>query len=303
MSNSTIGRYAGRYVGRFAPSPTGPLHLGSLIAALASYLDARAHQGEWHLRIEDVDETRCQPEHADSILRTLEACGLHWDSAVVTQSARKPRYEEAFAQLRERQRIFACVCSRREIADSAVSGIDGPVYPGTCRTAAHAEPGNALRFRVTDVAIEFHDRLQGAQSQNLARDIGDFVVRRRDGLAAYQLAVVVDDADLGVTHVVRGADLLDSTARQIALQRALGVPTPTYLHVPVLVNAEGQKLSKQTLAPPIDPQNPLPAMQQALAFLRQPVGTGAGSATELLQLAVGRWNPLLMPKTRHLSLD
>jgi glutamyl-Q tRNA(Asp) synthetase len=255
------------------------------------------------LRIEDVDETRCHVEHTDSILRTLEACGLEWDGPVVTQSSRKARYAEALDALRAQQRLYACVCSRREIADSAINGIDGPVYPGTCRTAAHPGPGNALRFKIEDAQIDFHDRLQGIQSQNLARDIGDFVVRRRDGLAAYQLAVVVDDADLRVTHVVRGADLLDSTARQIAIQRALGVTTPAYLHVPVLVNTEGQKLSKQTLAPAIDPQNPLPALQQALAFLIQPLGKGAGSATELLGMAIGQWNPQLVPKTRHLSLD
>lgn len=303
MSNSTTGRYSGRYVGRFAPSPTGPLHLGSLIAALASYLDAKANQGEWHLRIEDVDETRCHAEHTAGILRTLEACGLEWDGPVVTQSLRKARYAEALDALRKQHRLYACVCSRREIADSAINGIDGPVYPGTCRTAAHPETGNALRFKIEVAQINFHDRLQGAQSQDLARDIGDFVVRRRDGLTAYQLAVVVDDADLGVTHVVRGADLLDSTARQIALQRALGVRTPEYLHVPVLVNSEGQKLSKQTLAPPIDHRNPLPALQEALTFLRQPTHADVESPQELLKMAVTRWNPARMPVTRQLSLD
>lgn len=303
MSNTTLGCFEGRYVGRFAPSPTGPLHLGSLIAALASYLDARAHHGEWHLRIEDVDETRCHPEHADSILRTLEACRMEWDGPVVTQSPRKARYAEALDALRKQQRLYACVCSRREIADSALSGIDGPVYPGTCRSAAHTETGNALRFKIEDAQIDFHDRVQGAQSQSLARDIGDFVVRRRDGLTAYQLAVVVDDADLGVTHVVRGADLLDSTARQIALQRALKYPTPIYLHVPVLVNVEGQKLSKQTLASPIDPRDPLPAMEQALRFLRQPLGFRAQTPQELLRHALEAWNPGAIPQARQLSLD
>lgn len=292
-----------RYIGRFAPSPTGPLHLGSLIAALASYLDARAHQGEWRLRIEDVDETRCHPSHVDAILNTLEACGLEWDSPVVTQSTRKQRYAEALVLLRSKGLVYPCVCSRREIADSALSGIDGPVYPGTCRFSAHAEAGNAIRFLVPTTRIAFVDRVQGQQSQALAQDIGDFVVRRRDGLTAYQLAVVVDDADIGVTHVVRGADLLDSTARQIALQQALDLPTPSYLHVPVLVNAEGQKLSKQTLATPIDTANPLPALRLALAFMKQPPCLEARTSRELLLEAVGHWDTSLIPQARQLSLD
>lgn len=285
------------YVGRFAPSPTGPLHFGSLVAAVASWLDARAAGGQWHLRIEDVDAPRTVPGAEDAILRALEALGLAWDGPVVRQRERAARYAEALEALRRRGLAYRCRCSRREIADSGVRGIDGIVYPGTCREAA-VPPGEqaAARFIVPAETILFEDRVQGPVSQRLAEEIGDFVVHRRDGLFAYQLAVVVDDADLGVTDVVRGADLLDSTPRQIALQRALGFPTPRYLHVPVATRG-GEKLSKQTLAPAVDPATGAAALLAALAFLGQAVPPPASPA-EILAAAASGWDPSRIPPVR-----
>ena len=291
-------------IGRFAPSPTGPLHFGSLVAAVASWLDARAAGGEWHLRIEDVDAPRTVPGAEAEILRQLEAFGLTWDGSVVRQSERTLAYEAALAHLGDAGLTYRCPCSRKEIADSGLRGIDGVVYPGTCREAhvPASEPA-AVRFRVPPGLFAAHDRLQGEIAQDLARDIGDFVVRRRDGLFAYQLAVVVDDAALGVTDVVRGADLLDSTPRQVALQRALGVPTPRYLHVPVVTRG-GEKLSKQTLASAVSAGDSLSATRAALSFLGQDVSQAGEVATsaELLSVAVARWDPGRIPKARSLEL-
>jgi len=285
------------YIGRFAPSPTGPLHFGSLVAAVASWLDARAAGGEWHLRIEDVDAPRTVPGAEDAILRALEALGLAWDGPVVRQRERTARYAEALEELRRRGQAYRCRCSRREIADSGVRGIDGVVYPGTCR-GARLSPGDpaATRFIVPADAVAFGDRVQGPVSQCLAEEVGDFVVHRRDGLFAYQLAVVVDDADLGVTDVVRGADLLDSTPRQIALQRALGFPTPRFLHFPVATLA-GEKLSKQTLARAVDPATGRAALRAALDFLGQAVPPPAAAA-EILAAAAAAWDPSRIPPTR-----
>jgi glutamyl-Q tRNA(Asp) synthetase len=286
-----------KYVGRFAPSPTGPLHFGSLVAAVASWLDARAAGGEWHLRIEDVDAPRTVPGAEDEILRALEALGLAWDGPVVRQRERTARYEEALASLRRVGLAYRCRCSRREIADSGVHGIDGVVYPGTCRHAAVPEgTPAATRFRVPAEAVAFDDRVQGRVAQRLDAEVGDFVVHRRDGLFAYQLAVVVDDADLGVTDVVRGADLLDSTPRQIALQRALGFATPRYLHFPVATRG-GEKLSKQTLAPAVDATAGSRALRAALAFLGQAVPPPA-PPPEILAAAARGWDPGRIPPCR-----
>jgi glutamyl-Q tRNA(Asp) synthetase len=283
------------YIGRFAPSPTGPLHFGSLVAAVASWLDARASGGEWHLRIEDVDAPRTAPGAEEEILRTLEALGLTWDGPVVRQRDRTARYEAALDILRNRGLTYRCRCSRKEIADSGVHGIDGIVYPGTCRDACiPAEVPASVRFRVPAGLLAFDDRVQGRIVQSLAHDIGDFVVRRRDGLMAYQLAVVVDDADLGVTDVVRGADLLVSTPRQVALQRALGLPTPRYLHFPVAARM-GEKLSKQTLAPPIDLETGKQALLSALHFLGQVVPE-PGPPRRLLDEAARGWAPARIPR-------
>jgi glutamyl-Q tRNA(Asp) synthetase len=264
------------YIGRFAPSPTGPLHKGSLVAAMASFLDARTHDGQWLVRIEDVDEARTVPGAADAILQSLDAFGMRWDGEVVWQSQRTELYQEAFQRLGNH--AYPCGCTRREIADSRIGvASDGAaVYPGTCRNGlAPGKSARAYRLRVPDDASEcitFEDRWVGAVTQHLATEVGDFVLKRADGFWAYQLAVVVDDAAQGVTHIVRGADLLDSTPRQIYLQRLLGMQTPHYLHVPVVTNAKGEKLSKQTGAHALDAARPLDELISAARFLQLPIG-------------------------------
>lgn len=258
------------YVGRFAPSPTGPLHFGSLVAALASYMEAKAAKGKWLLRMEDLDAPRAQPGAADEILRALERLGLYWDGPVLRQSARQARYRAVADDLAARGFAYPCACTRRELEDSALA-IDGArIYPGTCRHGLPAgKQGRALRLRTHDAPIGFFDRVQGWIEQRVEREVGDFVLRRADGVFAYQLAVVVDDLDQGVTDVVRGADLLDSTARQIHLQRLLGARAPGYAHVPVAVNAAGEKLSKQTGARPVDLSDPARELARARRFLGQ----------------------------------
>jgi len=287
----------GRYRGRFAPSPTGPLHFGSLIAAVGSYLDARAHGGRWLLRMEDVDEPRCSQTHADEILRVLEAYGFEWDGEVIYQSRRKDLYQAALERLVEAGHAYPCACTRREIADSSLNGIEGPVYPGTCREGLAGRAPRAWRVRVDPHAVCFTDRLQGEHCQNLETDIGDFVIRRADGFFAYQLAVVADDAGQGITHVVRGADLLASTPRQIHLQRLLGHATPAYLHLPVAVNEHGQKLSKQTLAAPLEADNAGLSLVSALRFLGQspPSDLLEADAAEIWQWAETHWTLSCVP--------
>ena len=288
-----------RYRGRFAPSPTGPLHFGSLVAALASYCDARAAEGEWLLRIEDVDFPRRRPDAEGQILATLERYGFQWDGEIVRQSERTSRYDEALAHLRQAGRVYACTCSRREL-DAAPMGVSGErVYPGTCRGRPPPSLGDrrrhAWRVRVDAEVRMYNDRLQGAQSQNLARDVGDFVVRRSDGLFAYQLAVVVDDGEQQITDVVRGADLLSSTPRQILLQDLLGLPTPTYLHVPIAINHSGEKLSKQTRAAALA-DKPLPALLDAWRFLGQlPFAEPPGDVPEFWQVAKTSWRATRLP--------
>jgi glutamyl-Q tRNA(Asp) synthetase len=279
------------YVGRFAPSPTGPLHFGSLVAALASWLDARAAGGRWLVRIEDLDVPRADPAAADSILRTLEQFRLTWDGPVEYQSLRTAAYETALNRLSSQ--TYWCACTRREIADSSLGlATDGAqIYPGTCRAGL---PGGkaprGLRVRTTKDVIVFDDRVQGSQRQRLDVEVGDFVLARPGNRFAYQLAVVVDDAAQGVTDVVRGADLIDSTARQIHLQRLLGYPTPRYLHVPAAVNAAGEKLSKQTSAAPVRGDE----LRRALAFLGQ-------RETDDLAEAVRGWSPAAIPRRRALA--
>ncbi|HYD56785.1 MAG TPA: tRNA glutamyl-Q(34) synthetase GluQRS [Burkholderiales bacterium] len=280
------------YVGRFAPSPTGPLHFGSLVAAVASWLDARASGGRWLLRIEDLDKPREQPEAADAILRTLDALQLYWDGAPLFQSRNAQSYAAALRRLQAQ--CYGCACSRREVADSSLGlAADGAqIYPGTCREGI--PPGRkarTVRVRVPDEPITFVDRLQGPQAQSLAREVGDFVLRRADGAFSYQLAVVVDDAAAGVTDVVRGADLLESTARQIFLQRLLGFAQPRYLHVPIAVNASGEKLSKQTGAAAVSDSKRV--IVDALRFLGQDADT--------LDAAVRRWKPESIPARRSIA--
>ena len=289
---SYVGRHASsKYLGRFAPSPTGPLHFGSLVAAVGSYLDAHAHNGTWLVRMEDVDEPRCSQHHADEILRQLEAHGLQWNGEIIYQSQRKPFYQSALDQLIEHGVAFPCGCTRREIADSTLQGIEGPVYPGTCRNGLHGKPARAWRVRVNDTPICFEDRLLGRQCQQLDRDIGDFIVKRADGFFAYQLAVVADDFEQGITHVVRGADLLASTPRQIHLQTLLKYPTPAYLHLPVVTNDVGQKLSKQTLASALDNQLASANLWGALDFLglKPESELKRTNADDLLAWGIANW--------------
>jgi glutamyl-Q tRNA(Asp) synthetase len=255
-----------RYVGRFAPSPTGPLHAGSAAAALGSYLDARAHRGQWLLRMEDIDTPRIVPGAAELLQDQLRFLGLRWDGDVVCQSTGTDRYQRAFDRLAADGRVFGCACSRREIADAlaALGQRESPrnselVYPGTCRNGIrNGRAPRAWRFRVSADVVEFEDRWLGRQRQVPADDAGDFVIRRADGLWAYQLAVTVDDGEAGVTHVVRGQDILSSTGRQVLLQRALGLATPAYLHIPLVVGGDGEKLSKQNGARSITGNGPMP---------------------------------------------
>jgi glutamyl-Q tRNA(Asp) synthetase len=292
---------ASGYVGRFAPSPTGPLHFGSLVAALGSCLEARLAGGRWLLRMEDVDAPRCSPAAAADILRTLEACGFAWDGEVMLQSRRAARYREALDRLVGAGLAYPCACSRRELADAAPAVDGAAVYPGTCRGGL--PPGRrprAWRLRVPAEEVAFADALQGACRQQLEREVGDFVLLRADGCFAYQLAVVVDDADQGVTHVVRGADLLDSTPRQIFLQRCLGLPTPAYLHLPVAVDAAGQKLSKQSGAPAVAAGVAASALVEALAFLgqRPPLALARAGVKEVWAWALAHWRIEALPGIR-----
>jgi glutamyl-Q tRNA(Asp) synthetase len=294
------------YRGRFAPSPTGPLHFGSLVAALASYLDARAHDGEWLVRIEDVDRPRNVPGAADEILRMLEACAMEWDGAVVRQSLRGDAYHAALHELRLKGQLYACACSRREIADSGIAGIEGYVYPGTCMDGIPAgRAARAWRVRTSGVTVQFEDAIQGPVEHDVAKDVGDFVLYRADSVYTYQLAVVTDDAEQGITHIVRGSDLLESTPRQIHLQRLLGFATPAYAHVPVAINAQGQKLSKQTFAKPIERANSGGSLISALEFLGQapPALLQAASASEILQWARETWDLNRVPRVRAVRVN
>lgn len=304
MSQGSSAR-GNEYVGRFAPSPTGPLHFGSLVAALGSCLDARANGGCWLLRMEDVDEPRCSKAAADEIMRALEACGFEWDGPVMVQSERKDRYRQMLDALRSAGRVYPCACTRRELVDSALAHDGAHIYPGTCREGLPAgKAARAWRLRVEAETVCFDDAIQGGVRQDLARDVGDFVLLRADGYFAYQLAVVVDDADQGITHVVRGADLLDSTPRQIFLQRCLSLATPVYAHLPVVVNAKGEKLSKQTLAAPIEQGNAVPALVQALDFLGQhpPPELMTASVGEIWQWGRAHWKLADVPQARSRAI-
>lgn len=280
------------YIGRFAPTPTGPLHFGSLIAAVASYCDARAAGGKWLLRMEDLDPPREMPGAALRILQQLEAYGFEWDGEVLFQHSRLFAYHDAIAKLQAQQHIFWCTCSRADLARHGAS-----VYPGSCRDFTSPRADAALRLRVPEGEVRFTDRVFGEQIEDVAKVVGDFVILRRDRLFAYQLAVVVDDAFQGITDVVRGADLLDNSARQIVLQKLLGVSTPRYMHLPLALHADGSKLSKQTFAAEI----PTPAdghlVWLALAFLGQqpPLGLRQEKPARLLSWGTQNWQPEKIP--------
>ena len=286
------------YRGRFAPTPSGPLHFGSMVAAVGSFLDARAHGGGWALRIDDLDPPRVARGSVDSIFRCLEKFQMAWDGEVVFQSARAGAYRAALDRLRADGLVYACACSRKEIGDAGMDGTDGPVYPGTCREGL--PPGRearAWRVRTGDNAIEFVDLLQGRVRQDLEHEVGDFVVFRTDQIFAYHLASAVDDSAQGVTHVVRGADLMASTPRQIYLQRLLGLPTPDYLHLPIATNAAGEKLSKQTLAAPVTAGYAPVILADVLRFLNHapPDEVCADGVSALWDWALEHWKRDRLP--------
>lgn len=287
-----------QYRGRFAPSPTGPLHAGSLVAALASWLDAKAHDGIWLVRIEDVDTPRCVPGADQTILQQLAACGLQADEPPVWQSQRSALYQQALDRLIAAQRAYGCACTRSEIAAAMqAAGLHKArngelIYPGTCRTGLHGKTARAWRLNTAGQApVQWIDRRLGAQSQDVAQEVGDFVLKRADGLFAYQLAVVVDDAAQGISDIVRGEDLTDNTARQILLQQALGLPQPRYLHTPLVLAADGEKLSKQNGASALDTSSPaaaLAALRQAALALDLPLGK-ASTIPDALASWIAPW--------------
>ena len=286
-------------IGRFAPSPTGELHQGSLLTAVASYLAAKTVGGQWLLRIEDVDEPRCSPKYAHAILQTLENLGFEWDGAVVYQSQRRAAYEEIFQTLLDKQRVYPCSCSRKTVATSGRLGIDGVIYDGRCAKYQRDAPkvllgksNLAWRFQLPDEIFSYVDGLLGKQSSLVAQEFGDFVVLRSDGFFAYQLAVVVDDLAQGVNQIVRGSDLLHSTPRQLALYQALGALPPNYFHLPLIVNAAGEKLSKQTKAQAVISTNQagMQALKLALHQLGQNPPAEINQLPELWLWAFDNWN-------------
>ena len=290
------------YIGRFAPSPTGPLHFGSLIAAIGSYLHARQQDGRWLVRIEDLDPPREVAGASDIILATLERYGFEWDGEVWYQSRRHAIYLEVLNELEHLGLSYRCGCSRKQVSEQRQRlGLPAGVYPGSCRTIqASPHSRHAIRVNTEGQKAAFVDGIQGPIEQDVERQVGDFVLRRADGLFAYQLAVVVDDAAQGISDIVRGSDLLDSTARQIVLQRLLNYPTPAYHHLPVAVNQQGQKLSKQTFAPALEMNNPLPTLWQALNFLGQqpPQELKEGDLDSFWRWAIANWRTSAIPRTR-----
>lgn len=285
------------YIGRFAPTPSGYLHFGSLVAALASYLDARAAGGRWLLRIEDLDPPREVAGAQSAILSTLESYGFEWDGPVMRQSQRHDAYAEVLQRWLSQGLAYACTCSRKQL--EPYQGI----YPGLCRNAGHPWPDAAIRLRVPELTYQFTDRVQGAFAQHLGREVGDFVIRRRDGLYAYQLAVVVDDAAQGINAIVRGADLLDSTPRQLYLQELLGAPAPSYLHVPLITQPDGHKLGKSYRAPPLPAAQARPLLLRALRALgqRAPAQLLELSPSAILSWAAQHWHAEHIPKVINLA--
>ena len=289
---------ASRYVGRFAPTPSGYLHFGSLVAAVASYLDARSVGGKWLVRMEDLDPPREMPGAQAAILETLERYGFEWDGPVERQSDRHAAYSAQVEQWLRSGLAYACTCSRKQL-----EGSNG-IYPGTCRDAQHDWHGDvAIRIRVPELDYRFTDRLQGEFHQHLGREVGDFIIRRRDGLFAYQLAVVLDDAWQGVTDIVRGADLLDNTPRQLYLQELLGIAAPRYLHVPLIIQPDGHKLGKSYRSPPLEAAQASPLLVRALKALGQnpPAGLAQGAPGDVLTWGIRHWNADAIPHSLTLE--
>ncbi len=290
---------ASPYVGRFAPSPSGPLHLGSLVAAIASFLDAKANKGLWLMRMEDLDPIREPPQAASEILTALENLGLHWDQQVLYQSQRLDAYQTVLDDLGKQGLTFACICSRQQIKAA------GGVYPGTCRQQSAAPlTAHAIRLLVADITINFDDIFQGQQQQQIKQEVGDFVIKRKDQLFAYQLAVVVDDYYQGITHIIRGTDLMESTARQIFLQQELHYPRPYYGHIPIIINDQGQKLSKQHFAKAIDSSKPEKQLYLALNYLGQnpPAELIYENVEKILSWAITNWKRDLIPSCSEIPL-
>lgn len=281
------------YIGRFAPSPTGPLHFGSLLTAVASYCDAKANHGKWLVRIEDTDIPRIYPNSETHILSCIDAFQFEPDAEIIFQKDRLAIYEQVLDQLKQQHAIYACQCTRKMLGSNHI-------YAGTCRDLNLDFAEQAIRLKVDDLLICFEDRLQGRQCSNLKDDLGDFVLKRRDGIISYQLAVVVDDYLQGITHVVRGADLLDNTARQIWLGSILNYPSLSYMHLPLAMNDQGQKLSKQNLAQALDVSKASELLQQAILALGQP-NVELNQPRIMLQQAVQQWDVNLIPKGIHLT--
>jgi len=289
--------HTGRITGRFAPSPTGPLHFGSIVTALASFLDSRARAGRWLLRIDDLDAGRCQAQAVDQILCDLTALGLEWDGDVYFQSRHIGHYRQALESLRAQGRIYACACSRKDLT--------GGAYPGTCRDGLPAgRRARSLRLRVPAAVIGFDDRLRGRYRQDLAADCGDFIVKRADGYFAYHLATVIDDANQGVTSILRGGDLLESTPRQVYLRHCLSLVNPEYLHIGLITDASGLKLSKQNHARRVDIRRPGMLLTHALEALgqRPPPECLTATAAEVLEWAIGHWSPASLPSAQTVAI-
>ena len=293
-----------KVIGRFAPSPTGPLHFGSLIAALGSYLDTRSRGGQWLVRMEDLDPPREQPGAGDDILKTLEAFGFEWDGPVIYQSQHLDLYRETITDLLKNNQAYYCTCSRKDIA-KLVAGDSGTRYPGTCRGHVRPQENTSIRILTNNNEISLLDRLQGKYSWNLENEFGDFIIKRKDQLFAYHLAVVIDDAGLGVTDIIRGADLLTSTPHHLHLQQVLGLPTPHYVHLPMAVNKTGVKLSKQSHAAPINIDNAVPELRAALTFLNQslPPEHAHCNKYELLGWAIKHWNLENIPAVKKITVN
>jgi len=294
------------YRGRFAPSPTGPLHFGSLLAAASSYAQARQQQGQWLVRIEDVDLPRCDTSSTTQILKALETYGMHWDEDIIYQSQRNSFYQDALDKLVAQGDIYDCACTRKEINQSAESTDTIGIYPGTCRNGlAKGKTARSIRMRTDDNEIVFVDKVQAPLSQRLLKDVGDFIIKRADNLFAYQLAVVVDDEAQSITEIVRGSDMLDSTPRQLFLQQHLSYSTPDYIHIPLAVNNKGQKLSKQNMAPAINLADPRPTLINALEFLNQqpPADLRDTSIDDIWQWVIDNWSVKNIPAKTQLAYN